>query len=140
LHRAVIFKYKSPDVKLQGILNCGIITDLCITICYNVQTFKFEGVKVSNYELVYIVSPGVTEEELPTVLDKVSDILKKSGGNITETNQWGRRKLAYPIKKFNEGNYILTKFESETTSVKNIESGLKLSDEILRYLIVKESA
>ena len=104
------------------------------------QTFLIEGEKVSNYELVYIVSPSVTEEDLPTVLDKVSDILKKSGGNITETNKWGRRKLAYPIKKFNEGNYILTKFESETTSVKNIESGLKLSDEILRYLIVKESA
>jgi small subunit ribosomal protein S6 len=92
------------------------------------------------YELVYIVNPGVMEEELPNVLDKVDDIVKKSGGNIAETNQWGRRKLAYPIKRFNEGNYILTKFESEPTSVRNIESGLKLSDEILRYLIVKESA
>lgn len=95
---------------------------------------------MSNYELVYIVSPSVTEEELPNILDKVGDILKKAGGNITETNQWGKRKLAYPIQKFNEGSYILTKFESETTSVKNIGSGLKLSDEILRYLIVKESA
>ena len=95
---------------------------------------------MSNYELVCIVSPDLTEEELPNFLEKVGDILKRSGGNITETNQWGRRKLAYPIKKFSEGNYILTKFEAEPTSVKNIESGLKMSEEILRYLVVKESA
>jgi small subunit ribosomal protein S6 len=93
-----------------------------------------------NYELVYIVNPSITEEELPNVLDKVGDILKKSGGSITETNQWGKRRLAYPIKKYYEGNYVLTKFESGATTVRNIESGLKLSDEILRYLIVKESA
>jgi small subunit ribosomal protein S6 len=97
-------------------------------------------IKLPNYELVYIVSPSITEEELPNVQDKIGDILKKSGGNITETNKWGRRKLAYPIKRFNEGTYILTKFASEAASIRNFESGLKLSDEILRYLIVKESA
>lgn len=93
-----------------------------------------------SYELVCIVSPSITEEEIPNVLDKIGNILKKSGGNITETNQWGRRKLAYPIKKFNEGNYILTKFKAEAASVRNIESGLKMSEEILRCLVVKESA
>lgn len=93
-----------------------------------------------NYELVYIVNPKVTEDELPNILEKVGDILKKSGGNIIETNQWGKRKLAYPIKKYNEGNYILTKFEMGSATVKSIESSLKLADDILRYLVIRENA
>ena len=93
-----------------------------------------------NYELVYIVSPNINEDALPEVIGKVADLVKKTGGNVTEVNQWGRKKLTYPIKKFYEGNYIFAKLDIESTVVKKIDASLKMNEDILRYLITKESA
>lgn len=92
-----------------------------------------------NYELIYIVNPSINEEELPNVLTKVSDMVKKVGGNITETTQWGKKRLAYPIKRFTEGNYILAKFDTEPSAIRKIETSLKLYDEIIRHLVIKIS-
>ena len=60
-----------------------------------------------SYELVYIVNPNINEETLPEAINKVTEIVKKAGGNVTDVAQWGRKRLAYPIKRFSEGNYIL---------------------------------
>jgi small subunit ribosomal protein S6 len=92
---------------------------------------------VTSYELVYIVNPEVTEEDLPNILDKVSDSITKIGGNVAEVTQWGRKKLTYPIRKYLEGNYVLTRLELDSTSAKELETNLRLSNEILRHLLVK---
>jgi len=90
-----------------------------------------------NYELVTIISPEVDGEELPKVVEKVNRFISDRNGIVEETEQWGRRKLAYPIKKFMEGDYILTRFKLEPELVKALEADLAASEEVLRQLIVK---
>jgi len=98
------------------------------------------GIKVPSYELVYIVNPNISEELLPEAITRVSEIVQKAGGNVTEVNQWGRKKLAYPVKKFSEGNYILAKVETDPPSVKKIDADLRMNDEVLRHLVIRLNA
>ena len=90
-----------------------------------------------SYELIYIVNPNINEETLPESISKVTEIITKAGGSVVETIQWGRKKLAYPIKKFSEGNYILAKVETDTTSIRKIDASLKMNDDVLRHLVVR---
>ena len=90
-----------------------------------------------DYELVVIISPEVAEEDIPATLDKISRFIVERGGSITEVSQWGRRKLAYPIKNFMEGNYVLTHFKMDSGLTADLEASLRLSEEILRHLLVR---
>ena len=96
-----------------------------------------EGERMTSYELVFIISPEVTDEEVPSTVTEVSEIVNKIGGNVTETSQWGRRKLAYPIKRFTEGNYVLAQIELEPALTKELEANLRVSDEVLRHLLIR---
>lgn len=92
-----------------------------------------------DYELVVIISPEVAEEEIPATLERISRFIIESGGSITEVNRWGRRRLAYPIKNFMEGNYVLTHFQMEPRLTADLEASLGISEEILRHLLVRLS-
>jgi small subunit ribosomal protein S6 len=92
---------------------------------------------MSNYELVLIVSPEVVDEEMPEFITKLSELVNKVGGSVDEVNQWGRRKLAYPIKRSTEGNYLLTKVKMKPALTKELEANLRLSGKILRHLLIR---
>lgn len=93
--------------------------------------------KVRSYELVTVISPEVDEEEVSKVIDKVNRFVSDRGGIVEETKQWGRRKLAYPIERFMEADYILTRFKLESKLLRELETDLRASEEILRHLVVK---
>jgi len=95
---------------------------------------------VSSYELVYIVNPKVSDEDLPSVLNRVSEFVVKIGGSVIEVVQWGRKRLAYPIKKFGEGNYVFAKIEMKPAATKELEASLKLSNEVIRHLLIRSEA
>mgnify|MGYP006269446441 FL=1 len=90
-----------------------------------------------DYELIVIVSPEVPEEELPTQIDKISEFITNKGGSVTEVERWGKRKLAYPINHFREGNYVLTRFKLEPGTAAELEANLRISERILRHLLVR---
>ena len=90
-----------------------------------------------NYELLMIISPDVTEEDIPSTLEKVTEYVTARGGTVTDTNRWGRRKLAHPISHFREGNYVLTHLQLEPGSIAEVETSLRISEKILRHLLVK---
>jgi small subunit ribosomal protein S6 len=92
---------------------------------------------VSNYELVLIVSPEVTDEEMPDFITKLGELINKVGGSVDEVNQWGKRQLAYPIKRSTEGNYVLSKLKLKPTVTKDLEANFRLSSKILRHLLIK---
>jgi small subunit ribosomal protein S6 len=92
---------------------------------------------MSSYELVLIVSPEVVDEEMPEFITKLTELVNKVGGSVDEVNQWGRRKLAYPIKRSTEGNYLLTKVKMKPTMTKELEANLRLSGKVLRHLLVR---
>ena len=90
-----------------------------------------------DYELIVIVSPDVPEEELPSHVDKISEFITNRGGSVTEVERWGKRKLAYPINHFREGNYVLTRFKLEPGTTAELEANLRISEKILRHLLVR---
>ncbi len=90
-----------------------------------------------NYELLLIISPEVTEEDIPGTLDKVNEYVTSKGGSITETNHWGKRKLAYPIRHFKEGNYALSQLKLEPETTADIEANLRISEQILRHMLIR---
>jgi small subunit ribosomal protein S6 len=94
---------------------------------------------MSSYELVLIISPEVVDEEMPDFIIKLSELVNKVGGSVDEVNQWGRRKLAYPIKRSMEGNYVLTKVKMKPALTKELEANLRLSGKILRHLLIKSA-
>jgi small subunit ribosomal protein S6 len=90
-----------------------------------------------DYELVAIISPEVDEEGVSKIVDKVTQSINSRGGTVGEIKNWGKRKLAYPIRKFMEADYVLARFQLMPKSVKELEGEISASGDILRYLVVK---
>lgn len=90
-----------------------------------------------DYELVVIISPEVPEEEMPAAIERVSQAIVSRGGEVREVDHWGRKKLAYPIKSCSEGNYVLTQLRLDPTRTVELEAGLRLSEEVIRHLLVR---
>ncbi len=90
------------------------------------------------YELIIIISPEVAEEEVPDAIDRlIRHPIEGQGGEIQEVNQWGRRKLAYPIQKQLEGNYVLTQLRLDPLRTKELEQRLMISEEVMRHLLIR---
>ena len=90
-----------------------------------------------NYELVAVISPEIDEERLSKIMDKMTQSINSRGGVVEEIKNWGRRKLAYPIRKFIEADYILARFQLMPKSIKELEEEIGASVDILRYLVIK---
>ena len=89
-----------------------------------------------SYELVTIVNPEADDEGMHGVMGRVSRFITEKDGVVEGTEQWGKKKLAYPIRHFLEGNYSLTRFKLEPRRVKELETNLGAEGEILRHLVV----
>jgi small subunit ribosomal protein S6 len=90
-----------------------------------------------DYELVFIISPEVPEEEVPTAIERVSGFITGQGGEVREVERWGRRRLAYPIRRHVEGNYVVTQLRLERDQVAPLEASLGLNEEVIRHLLVR---
>ncbi len=91
----------------------------------------------NDYELVFIISPEVADDALEPLINNVTQYITGKGGTVGEVARWGRKKLAYPIKHLMEGNYVLIKFKLDPSANKELETNLKISEKIIRYLLIK---
>ena len=89
------------------------------------------------YEVTFVVRPDLDEAGLTGSIDKIKGWITASGGSVTKTDLWGRRRLAYPIKKMNEGQYVLVLANLPAQSLAGLERDLRLSEEILRFLLIR---
>ncbi len=89
------------------------------------------------YELMYVVRPTVDEQSLAAVNEKIDKFITTSGGELLRRDDWGKRRLAYPITKFTEGFYSVLQFKLPSTAVREIDRSLKLTEEVLRFLITR---
>ena len=92
------------------------------------------------YELVMIVSPEVGEDGVSDICNRVTQFITDQGGSLINQDHWGVRRLAYPIQKFYEGNYILTGFNMEPNYASQLESTLRLTPTLLRHLLIREGS
>lgn len=88
------------------------------------------------YEALYIASPELEEGDIQTLSQEVEGLVTSNGGTIVRSEIWGKRKLAYEVKKYSEGNYILLRFQANPDFVHKLEQWIRLKDAIIRYLIV----
>jgi len=102
-----------------------------------VREKKTEDKRLQDYELIYIIRPDTADEAIEIKVNGINQFISGKEGVISETQKWGKRKLAYPIKHFIEGNYVLTRFQMSPARCKELEANLKISEEILRHLLVK---
>lgn len=93
-----------------------------------------------NYELVYILKPNVEEDVKETVLEKVKSVVEEGKGEIEKIDVWGNRKMAYEIQDFTDGYYVLVVFKSGVDVPKEIDRNLKISDKVIRHMIVNVEA
>ena len=101
---------------------------------------KAEDTQLRDYELVVIISPEVAEDSLEATIGKeVGQFITEKGGTLSSVEQWGKRKLAYPIKHFVEGNYVLTHFMMRPKLTNELEANLQISEKVLRHLLIKLS-
>ena len=104
------------------------------------EVVKVEEELLRDYELVLIIRPEVSEEELEATLNNISQLISGGGGAVSHVEQWGKRKLAYPIEHFMEGSYVLTRFKMRPALSKELEAKLRISEEVLRHLLIRLSS
>lgn len=91
---------------------------------------------MNKYEVMVIVKPA-EEEAVNALIEKVEALIARVGGTVEKVDRWGKRRLAYAVKKFTDGFYVLINFESDPAQIKEIDRVMKINDEILKHLIVK---
>ncbi len=95
---------------------------------------------MTKYELCFVVNAKIEDEERAATVAKVQALIERFGGAITNVDEWGKKKLAYEIQKMKEGFYYFIQFNAETSAPKEIESRIRIMDNVIRYLIVKQEA
>jgi len=88
------------------------------------------------YEALYIVRPDLEDGEIQTVADGVQTVVTNHGGAIVRSEIWGRRRLAYEVQRFNEGCYVLLRFDAPPEVVRRLKHHFRLSEEVIRHIVV----
>ena len=95
---------------------------------------------MNKYELCVVVSAKLEDDARAELIERIKDMIARFEGNVTEVDDWGKKKLAYEIQKMNEGYYYFIQFEAEGSAIAEIESFMRIMDNVLRYLCVKQEA
>ena len=95
---------------------------------------------MNKYELAVVVNAKIEDDARTEVVEKVKALVERFGGQIAEVDEWGKRRLAYEIQKMKEGYYYFVRFEAESTAPAEIESRLRIMDNVLRFLCVRQEA
>lgn len=89
------------------------------------------------YEVMFILRPDLDEEATTAAIDKIAGVITGQGGKVEKVDRWGKRKLAYEIKGYQDGFYSVVEFEGTPSVAEELDRVLKISDEVIRSLIVR---
>ena len=93
--------------------------------------------RMRDYELVMILSPEATEAEAAETVSRITDLISEGGGNVAEQENWGVRRLAYPIRRFIEGNYFIARCTMEAQAAVELDNTLNSAQDVLRHLVLR---
>lgn len=94
---------------------------------------------MAKYEVMFIIDPVLEDEKKNAVVERVQEVIN-ADGEVSKVDTWGMRKLAYPIQKKNEGYYVVIEFNASTTLPKELDRRLKISDDVMRHIIINKEA
>ena len=93
---------------------------------------------MNKYELTVVVSANVEEEVRISTLEQVKELISRFGGTVTNVDDWGKKRLAYEIQKVKDGFYYFIKFDAEPTCPAEVESRIRIMENVIRFLCVKD--
>jgi len=93
---------------------------------------------MNKYEILYVIDAQLSEDDIAANITKFEDLVKKNKGNVLNVDKWGKKTLAYPIDFKTEGYYVLMDFESAPEFPVEIERVMKISEPIMRYMVVRK--
>ena len=93
---------------------------------------------MNKYELALVVSAKIEDDARAAVVEKAKEYITRAGGAVTEVEDWGKKKLAYEIQKMREAFYYFIQFDAEATAPAEIEQRMRIMDNVLRYLCVRQ--
>ncbi|HHU63261.1 MAG TPA: 30S ribosomal protein S6 [Clostridiales bacterium] len=93
---------------------------------------------MNKYETIFVINPELDEEATKAVVEKFKNLIVQEGGQVDNIDEWGKRKLAYKVKDFKEGYYVLMNFAAAPTVPQELERVYRITGDIIRYLIVKQ--
>lgn len=96
-----------------------------------------QGAEAREYELVYILQPELNDDSINSFDTRLCDAIAAQGGADIVTEAWGKRNLAYPIKRYFEGYYILHRFQMPSNGTEEVERVLRFSEDVVRYLLMR---
>ncbi len=96
---------------------------------------KNKSAEIPHYEILYIISNRYAEDELKPIIERARKMIEDNGGKITATEEWGKKRLAYPINNFGYGYYILSEFDAPGENIDKINNAFRMSNEILRHMV-----
>ena len=89
------------------------------------------------YELMFIINPTLDEEKTEAVIEKVKGLVVKNEGEVEKTDKWGNKRLAYEIKDFKDGYYVVLYYKGPAGLAKELDRILKITDEVLKHMIIR---
>ena len=95
---------------------------------------------MNKYELVIVLNGNLEDDARSAAMEKVNNYITRFGGVVTGTDDWGKKKLAYEIQKMNEAFYQIVKFEAPADAPAQIESKVRIMEQVIRFLVVKQEA
>ena len=95
---------------------------------------------MNKYELALVINAKIEDEERAAVLEKVKNYITRFGGTITNVDEWGKKRLAYEIQKMKEAYYYFIHFESDAETPSEIEQRIRIMDNVIRFLCVRQDA
>ena len=95
---------------------------------------------MNKYELAVVVNAKLEDEERAATIEKVKEYIARYGGTVTDVDDWGKRKLAYEIQKMSEGFYYFVHFEADGTCPAEVERQVRIMENVIRYLCVRQDA
>ncbi len=93
---------------------------------------------MNKYELCVVISSRLEDEDRAAALERVKEYIARVGGTVTDVDDWGKKRLAYPIQKMDEAFYYFIHFEAEAEVPAELEEAVRIMEPVIRYLIVKE--
>lgn len=89
------------------------------------------------YENVVVLNPSLNDEEIKSAVDKISDLIKNSDGEVLKADNWGKKKLAYELNKQKMGVYLLFIFKAPSSAIKKLEGLFKVFDPVIKFMVIK---
>lgn len=95
---------------------------------------------MNSYEALYIVKPDMEDEARTSLIARFAEIITTNGGEIENTDEWGKKRLAYPINYINEGYYVLVNFKAPATLPIELERNFKINENVMRFMVIRKDA